>query len=405
MDNIAAYIQELQINKCSENTVKNIEYFWNEKLKAYTKPLDQWTKDDINQCIISLMETYKESTVETYKKYIKQYFNWVGKGDIVKHIKIKTIDTPIVRAELPTVEDVNKMIESTASPFYKALISLLYESGARISEVLMIKVNDVKETDKGLLVHVHQTKTGKDKRPILCLQSGQYIRNLIMYGGLSESDYLFRSPDNPDKPIYPENARETIKRIARKAGINKRITPHIFRHAQATDMLVQGYQETIINKKLGWKPHSTVSARYKHCISDDVINATLEKNGIKTDSPIMLKDSIKQPDKLDIATQSKILSKLNEENEHLKERLDKRDAEIEEMKAMMVHLLDGHVGKIVGVNKDEKTISVAFDPKDPEYNDTEKAEHIIKLPGLKSLNKALKDTPGREKNREEMKVE
>lgn len=327
MESLASYLTELQINKCSVNTLKNIEYFWKERQKN-CKPLNEWAKEDVNNCVLSLMKDYKPSTVETYKKYIKQYFNWAGKPEIVKHLKVKTIDTPIVRTDLPTIDDINKMLETTSSPFYKAMISLLYESGARISEVLMVKVSDIVETDKGMLVHVHQTKTGNDKRPILCLQSGQYIRNLIMYGSLSKDDYLFKSPDNPDKPIYPENARETIKRIAKKSGIDKRITPHVFRHAQATEMLVQGYQETIINKKLGWKPHSNVSARYKHCINDDVINATLLKNGMSDPSIVIKSETMKQPDKMNIADQQKILSKLNSEIDELK-------AERENLKLML----------------------------------------------------------------------
>lgn len=334
MDNIASYIQELQINKCSVNTIKNIEYFWHERKKNNSKPLDEWTKDDVNQCVLSLMKDYKASTVETYKKYLKQYFNWTGKGEIVKHLKIKTIDTPIVRADLPTVEDINKIIETTSSPFYKAMISLLYESGARISEALMVKVSDIAETDKGMIVHVHQTKTGIDKRPILCLFSGQYIRNLIMYGGLTKTDYLFKSPDNPDKPIYAANARETIKRIAKRAGIEKRITPHVFRHAQATDMLVQGYQETIINKKLGWKAHSNVSARYKHCIGDDVINATLQKNG-NGNILVIKPETLKQPEEMNIATTSKIISRLNDELQHEK----KSNQELKEQNEFILRVM------------------------------------------------------------------
>jgi integrase/recombinase XerD len=337
MDNIDSYLQELKINKCSENTIKNIEYFWKER-KINDKPPSEWTKEDVNQCILSLMTYYKPSTVETYKKYLKQYFNWCGKSDIVKHIKIKTIDTPIVRTDLPTIKEINDMVETTTSPFYKAMIALLFESGARISELLDVKVTDVVETDKGMIVYVQQTKTGIDKRAILCLYSGQYIRNLIMYGGLSKEEYLFKSPDNPDKPIWSANARETIKRIAKKAGINKKITPHVFRHAQATDMLVQGYQETIINKKLGWKAHSNVSARYKHCINDDVINATISitaksnGNNVPVVKPI---DTLKQPEEMTIATTTSILSRLNEENMELAEVAHSQEQQISELKKQM----------------------------------------------------------------------
>lgn len=70
-----------------------------------------------------------------------------------------------------------------------------------------------------------------------------------------------------------------LKIIANKTGIEKPVTCHKFRHAQATDMVVRGYQESIIRKKLGWTNDSRMIATYTHFVDDDVINATLEKSG------------------------------------------------------------------------------------------------------------------------------
>ncbi|MCE8425912.1 MAG: tyrosine-type recombinase/integrase [Candidatus Methanoperedens sp.] len=70
-----------------------------------------------------------------------------------------------------------------------------------------------------------------------------------------------------------------IKQIAKKAGIEKPISPHKLRHAQATDMVKRAYNEAIIRKKLGWTPTSSMIARYQHLNDEDVINATLENTG------------------------------------------------------------------------------------------------------------------------------
>ena len=65
----------------------------------------------------------------------------------------------------------------------------------------------------------------------------------------------------------------------KKAGIAKPCNPYAFRHAQATNMIQLGYNEYIIRKKLGWSSDSKMIGRYIHCVDDDVIDATQEKNG------------------------------------------------------------------------------------------------------------------------------
>ena len=112
-------------------------------------------------------------------------------------------------------------------------------------------------------------------------------------------------------------------KIAENAGIEKHITPHKFRHAQATDMVRRGYQETIIRKKLGWTGSSNMIERYQHIVDDDVINATLEKTG--TDIPRRPITNLKQAESLKIVDASMQLSKLSEENQELKERLAEQD--------------------------------------------------------------------------------
>jgi len=243
------------------------------------------------------------------------FFKWSGKEDIVKHIQIKKIKKQLKPEDIPTTEEINLMIETTESPMYKAVIALLFESGARISEILSIKVGEIEETDKGMIIPVHGTKTGERDRKTLCIFSAQYIRNLISYMGLKKEDRLF--------PIKRDIVQKTVIKIAENAGIEKHITPHKFRHAQATDMVRRGYQETIIRKKLGWTGSSNMIERYQHIVDDDVINATLEKTG--TDIPRRPITNLKQAESLKIVDASMQLSKLSEENQELKERLAEQD--------------------------------------------------------------------------------
>lgn len=296
---IEKYLNELNINGKAKNSIDTARYFLKDAEKF--KPLDNWNKEDVNAYLLNVKERNKPTTVELKKLYLKMFFKWVGKEELVNHIKIKKVKTQLRPEDIPTIEDVNLMIETTESPMYKAAIALLFESGARISEMLPIIVGEIEETDKGMIIPVHGTKTGHQDRKVLCIFSAQYIRNLIAYMGLKKEDRLF--------PVMRETVQKTVIKIAENAGIEKHITPHKFRHAQATDMVRRGYQETIIRKKLGWTDGSNMIARYQHIVDDDVINATLEKSGAAIPQKPLI--NMKQAEQLKLADAAATITKLS----------------------------------------------------------------------------------------------
>ncbi|MDO8726458.1 MAG: tyrosine-type recombinase/integrase [Candidatus Methanoperedens sp.] len=328
---IQEYLEHKKINGVSAGTLKQYRSLFN-TWESY-KPIEKWEKKDITSYILKLKNEGKcESTIEGQKVLIKNFFNWAEKPDFVKTLEIKRVSNNLDKNDILTPEDVDKLIEVTASPMYKALIALLFESGARINEILSVRVIDCIEDDKGLIVSVHQTKTGKDMRRVLCVHSGQYIRNHIDHSSKSKEDLLF-DVSNP-------SVWEMLKKIAKKAGIDKPISAHKFRHAEATLMVQQGYNEAIIRKKLGWSAASNMIARYQHLDDDDVINATHDmKNQGRTAEEIALEiqkkreKNIKSAEEISIANPSILLLKLNEENQELKERMAQRDAEMEKRDA------------------------------------------------------------------------
>ena len=314
------FLKHQKLNGASTNTIKN----YNSLLKAANeyKPLEQWEMDDVTNYILSLeKEGYAKATIEMRKTVLKTLFKWCEKSHIIKHLKIKKVESPLNRNDILSIEDVNLLIETTESTMYKALIALLFESGARINEILPIQVEEIEETDKGMIIPVHQSKTGKDFRRVLCVFSAQYIRNHITYAALDKKDRLF--------PLVDVSVWEMLKKIGKKSGITKPISAHKFRHAQAVDMLTRGYQDQITKKKLGWKDDSKMLARYSHVVDDDVINATVEKTG--GDIPKKPITSMKQAEALKIADASLQLSKITEENKELIERMAKMENQNEQL--------------------------------------------------------------------------
>jgi integrase len=206
---------------------------------------------------------------------LKKYFRWVYRlpkdqdAEITAHLKVKMPKTILRRDQIPTVEDINGMIGVSQDLMEQVLVAFLFDSAARINEVLPVLVEDVKEVEGGLIVPVYETKAKTDFREIPCVFSAQYIRNLIQAHRLKPKDRLF--------PIVDVTAWRIIKKLAKAAGVEKRMCAHMFRHAGIIDMSLREYPEAIIKKKVGHSPDSKMLARYQHIIGSDVIDYTFGK--------------------------------------------------------------------------------------------------------------------------------
>lgn len=273
MQSIEEFLNTMRMNDLSKQTIKNVKRSL-ELLNDF-KPLDECTQEDITAFVISLNGKYKPSSLQIRKINIKQYFKAQGRADLVDHIKIKKIYNEIDNSKLLTVDDINHLIEATASLKYKAIWATLWESGARINEVLAIERKDMIETDHGFEVKIFSSKTadrtGNGSRKLLLIESAGHIRN-----------YQIESTSS-DPRLFPVGYDSTIRAL-RKAGKaigRPGIYPHIIRHSKATALVMEGVQESIIRRQLGWTPDSPMIKRYIHLNDDDLIKNQLQRAGIK----------------------------------------------------------------------------------------------------------------------------
>lgn len=133
--------------------------------------------------------------------------------------------------------------------------------------------------------------------------------NHIAYSGLRLDDIVFK--------LHKANAWKLLIKLGKDVGITKPCNPHAFRHAQATTMIQLGYNESIIRKKLGWTGDSKMIGRYIHCVDDDVIDATIEKNGTPIPKPQI--KTINPAQAANIVDAASTIAKINAENEQLKQ--------------------------------------------------------------------------------------
>ena len=156
----------------------------------------------------------------------------------------------------------------------KAIVFTMYAAGLRVGEVTKLKVGDI-DADRGQIL-VRQAKGKKDRYVML---SPALLDVLHEYGRLERPyDWLFPAGHRRDRPITPRTVQRIVKEAAKRAGIRRRVTPHMLRHSFATHLLEAGTDIRYIQKLLGHTKIST-TAIYTHVTRDraPVIRSPLDR--------------------------------------------------------------------------------------------------------------------------------
>lgn len=146
------------------------------------------------------------------------------------------IERPRPEEKLPQVlakEDVLNIIEHTNNIKHRCVVSLLHAAGLRRNELLNLKIADI--DGKRMLIKVQSGKGNKDRYTLLSIK---IFLELRAYKEWRPKTFLFEGPSG--KKYSAESVAKIVKEAANRAGIKKRVTPHILRHSFATYLLESG---------------------------------------------------------------------------------------------------------------------------------------------------------------------
>ena len=229
---------------------------------------------------------WKDWTKNSNVKIFKNFLRWLNK---MYKINVNLEDLKPVKPKnslmpefLITPDEYEKLLENMTNPQLKLIIELLYETGARISEILDLKIQNVEFNSYGAKLFVHG-KTGQRVIPIVW-----YARDLRQFllthpnKDKPETNIFFINKDSQTFPFTYFNFRRQLGIVCKRAGINKRIHAHLFRHTRMTE-LAKTLPEQTLKQLAGWAGASKMAEVYIHLSQRDVEDALLQKvYGIKT---------------------------------------------------------------------------------------------------------------------------
>jgi integrase/recombinase XerD len=148
------------------------------------------------------------------------------------------------------------------------LIKTLFQTGARVSEFVNIKADEVFFEEQMILIS--KAKGGKSRYVPILPELAQELRTHL---GNRTAGYLFETIHNT--AYSPRRIQQIIKETADDAKITKRVYPHLLRHSVATTLLERGMPLEQIQKFLG---HSKLETTQIYAESSpEMIKASYQK--------------------------------------------------------------------------------------------------------------------------------
>lgn len=248
-----AYIlEEIKLKHGADKTRRNYVTALNSLLKATGDvPVEFVTHQTIIMWKMSMDKSgMQASTIKTNLCKLRSVLKYLRKHNY-QVIDSRDIDLPkVIRNERTWLEidEIKQMIDATTNLRDKALIHALFSSGARISEVLSLNRDSIQNGKAEVL--------GKGNKWIT-LYFDETTQRVI-------NDYLTTRKDAiPALFISGQYRRITVSRVEQilhilsaEAGIDKNVTPHVFRHSFATDLLLNGADLRTVQEQLN---HSNIT--------------------------------------------------------------------------------------------------------------------------------------------------
>jgi len=294
------YVRQLELKQLRPKTVK-IKLWKVYAFLIFNKFKDSRgvTKDEVENYVIERRNNCSPFTVQGDVLELKLFLRWLlpEREKELFTFKMKKPKRNLPTDQLITRKDIQTLVEACDTPRDRALIMLLWDTGARLGEITTLNYNQV-EFDKYGAVVIVDGKTGRrrlrltDSVPDLQAWINMHpMKNVpgaplfITYNryGIGSKRMNFRTVEN------------RLKNLATKLKMDKRIHPHGIRHARLTDLTKsdgtkKGFSEMELRIYAGWEKNSTMPETYVHLSGEDLDRKVLMNAGLLVESDEERKD-------------------------------------------------------------------------------------------------------------------
>ena len=231
--------------------------------------LQQLNSELISKYILYLTKEResKSNTVRRHIISIKSFCNFLVDSEYLEVNPAEEVSWPRRPQKLPKYlqeDEVDKLFQAVPEDTSyslrdKTILMCLYYTGVRVRELVNIKTSEVDLENE--FIKISRGKGDRFRKvPMHCRLKEQLMRYFKQAPSLS-GEYLFYSKFGD--PISTDYVHQFTVEYARRAGLNKTVTPHVLRHSFATHLYRDNIGLPTLGKLLGHE-HITSTAIYLH---------------------------------------------------------------------------------------------------------------------------------------------
>jgi len=264
---IEEFEMELNLRGYSPQTIKNYKNTILNLEKYYNKPLKSLNTNEIKSYLFYLQKEKGNSlkSIHRHLNAIKTYYRTYDMNN-AENIKL-----PKLTKDLPVFlnfGEMKRLITVTDNLRDKLIVQMLYASGLRVSELVSLDIDSIEDNK----IKVTQGKGGKDRITYIDQSTLELLKKYI---NERKSDKKALFLNKYGKRINIRSIERLIKKLAIKADINKKVTPHTLRHSFATHMLQNKANIVVIKDLLG---HSNLATTQIYTNLTDEYKENIYKN-------------------------------------------------------------------------------------------------------------------------------
>jgi len=213
-----------------------------------------------------------KTSVARHFSSLRAYYKFMIMEGYLENDPTQFLDSPKLPSSLPkilNVEDIELLLnaidtDSALGLRDRALFELMYAGGMRVSEVCNLTIEQILIDDDLILV---RGKGDKERIVPLGGEAKKWLIEYLEHGrpslkkGYSNEGVIFLN--NRGQGLQRKGIWFILKKLAEKAGLNKAVSPHTFRHSFATHLLEGGADLRIVQEMLGHVDISTTQI-YTH---------------------------------------------------------------------------------------------------------------------------------------------
>ncbi len=279
------YQRHLLLKDLSVSRIEKVVYSIYRIALEFNKDFEDATKQDIEQIVEQIdKRDWADRTKSEYKVCLRLFFRWLRRTEFypteVSWIKIREKNNHRLPEEILTKEEVKRIADAAECPRDRALVLVMYESGCRIGELLSLKIRNIQFDQFGAQLIVNG-KTGMRRVRIIasCPALSSWLEVHALKSNPASFVWIVLGTRNKYAFIGYQSVASLLRKLAKKAGIRKRVNPPSFRHARATH-LASLLTESQMKEYFGWTQASDMASIYVHLSGRDVDDALLKLHGL-----------------------------------------------------------------------------------------------------------------------------